>query len=77
VQPPVRCSVQGSTGLTLPRQTLEVSHSTGEANGLATGSGTLTSDMIDLTIHLNTIGFATPDGGSMSTVDYHITGKRQ
>lgn len=80
----VRCKVHGDTDLLLPRQTLHVSHSTGVADGVATGMGALDMDgNFDLTIDLISFapgisldaGFDT-DGG-LPSVPYHITGTRR
>ena len=77
----VRGTLAGATQLTLPRQTLHVAHSTGVADGVATGEGTIAADgSIDITLHLTTAGFGPSDGGSgagaSGPVDYHITGMK-
>jgi len=77
--PDIRCLVSGSTGLTVPRQTLHVEHSTGELDGQATGMGTLMNGSFALTLELVTPGIAAPDGGANSTgpVTYQVAGKKQ
>jgi hypothetical protein len=77
----VRCQVDGSTGLTIQRQVLHVSHSTGVADGYATGMGTIdASGMVNITLDLVTPGLAPVDGGTPSDggtdVKYTITGMK-
>lgn len=73
----VRCQVMGGTQLSLPRQTIQVDHASGVAEGQATGGGTIdASGAVDLAISLSTVGFAT-DAGDSGAVEYTITGQRQ
>jgi hypothetical protein len=77
----VRCQVDGSTGLTIQRQILHVSHSTGVADGYATGTGSIDQNgMVNITIDLVTPGLAPYDGGVASDggadVKYTITGTK-
>ena len=79
---PVQCTVDGSTGLTVPRQQIEVQHATGVATGTASGTGKLTADGVDITFTLITAGInvAAPDAGitgMTGNVEYHITGTKQ
>jgi hypothetical protein len=72
----IRCSIAGSTMLTLPRQTIDVDHASGPASGTATGGGTISADgTVDIGIDLVTAGYGT-DAGSGAPVHYHITGKK-
>ncbi len=72
----VRCAVGGSGSLTLPRQVLHVSHSTGVADGMATGTGKIDAEgKIELEIDLMTPGIGPSDGGAGPVV-YQIAGMR-
>lgn len=77
----VRCGVTGSTGLTIPRQVLHVSHSTGTYDGTGSGMGTIAQDgTVDITIDLSTPGFDPPDGSASdggTAVAYAISGTRE
>ena len=77
----VRCQVEGSSAITIQRQILHVSHSTGVADGYGTGSGTIDpSGPVNLTIDLVTPGLAPLDGGTQTDagvdVTYTITGMK-
>ena len=74
----VRAQAIGTDTLSLPRQTIRVAHSTGTADGFATGDGTLVDDKLDLTLHLTPVGGGAPsgDGGAGGVVDYVISGTR-
>jgi hypothetical protein len=69
----IRCQLGGTTMLVLPRQTVEVDHSSGPASGLATGTGSITADgTVDITVTLSADGNV--DSGTATS--YHITGKK-
>jgi hypothetical protein len=76
----VRCGVVGSTGLTIPRQILHVSHSTGVMDGTAAGMGTIAADgTVNITLDLATAGVDPPDGSAGdggTAVTYTIEGTR-
>ena len=75
----IRCTVQGSTSVTIPRQAIEADHATGLAKGQASGAGEIAADgKVDIKFTLVTAGITeTRDGGSTSSsIPYHITGTR-
>ena len=49
---PIRCTVTASTGLTVPRQLLQVGFSTGPREATTTGAGTLSGELIDITLNV-------------------------
>ncbi len=70
----VRCDLMGASSVSIPRQKLHVSHSTGIADGVATGSGTIGTDgTVDIKIDLVTAGIGPMDG---TPVTYEITGSK-
>jgi hypothetical protein len=75
---PVRCAVMGSNQITIPNQMLQVDHSTGRAQGVGSGGGTIDGGMVDITIDLESPGFGPTDGGQGGggKVSYHITGMK-
>ena len=82
----IRGTLVGASQLTLPRQTLHVTHSVGPADGVADGSGNFGLDpstmmgTVDFTFHLTTPGYGPGDAGgglgANGPVDYHVVGTK-
>jgi hypothetical protein len=68
----IRASLSDAT-LTIPRQVLHIEHSTGPADGVSTGMGTLGSSMVSFTLMVEQTG-TTGDGGTMAT--YTVMGTK-